>query len=551
MKKFILLLATFAIGIVIGIVAFADCSASDRSAPSSEITASSACGIAETRSGRVGGYLEEGIYTFKGIPYAKAERFMPPTAPDKWEGIRSSRAYGPTCPQTKRAGWQSDEMAFSFNWDDGFAGEDCLRVNVWTPGIADGKRRPVMVWLHGGGYSAGSGQELPSYDGANLARRGDVVVVTLNHRLNVLGFLDLSDYGEKYAHSGNVGLIDLVAALQWVRDNIESFGGDASNVTIFGQSGGGGKVSTLLATPAAAGLFHKAIVQSGSMLRTMESEYSRRIGRATLRNLGIGASEVDKIGSVPYERLLEAGEKAVAEVRAEAEKSGVSSFMFGWAPTVDGEVLPRQPFDPEAPAQSKDIPLIIGTTRHEFSMTTYVPALRQATEEQAVELLRRRYGDRTDEFLEAFAAAYPDYDPKDLIDFDGVFRPGALEQGRLKAAQQGAPVYMYLFCWESPVMDGILRSTHCMEIPFVFDNVVRHASMTGGGAEARALAAKMSDAWIHFARYGVPSAEGLPAWEPYDAERGATLLFNTECRMTYGHDRKLIELVREFPTRGF
>ncbi|MCM1150627.1 MAG: carboxylesterase/lipase family protein [Alistipes sp.] len=548
MKKITLLSAILAVAAIVvgaGVMTGRDAS------QSGEIEASSSCGIVRTCSGLVAGYHEDGIFTFKGIPYAKAERFMPPAAPDRWEGIRSSRAYGPACPQAERAGWQSDEMAFSFAWDDGYAGEDCLRANVWTPGIADGKRRPVMVWLHGGGYSAGSGQELPSYDGANLARRGDVVVVTLNHRLNVLGFLDLSSFGEKYARSGNVGLLDLVAALQWVHDNIEAFGGDASNVTIFGQSGGGGKVSTLLATPAAAGLFHKAIVQSGSMLRTMEAKYSRRIGRATVAKLGLRASEVDKIGDVPYERLLAAGQEAVAEVQAQARTEGISSFMFGWAPTVDGEVLPRQPFDPQAPAQSKDIPMIIGTTRHEFSMTTYVPALRRATEEQAVELLRRRYGDRTDEFLEAFAAAYPDYGPKDLIDFDAVFRPGALEQGRLKAAQQGAPVYMYMFCWESPVMDGILRSTHCMEIPFVFDNVVRHASMTGGGAEARALGAKMSDAWISFARCGVPSAGGLPEWEPYDAERGATLLFDAECKMTYNHDRELIALVREFPTRGF
>lgn len=205
-----------------------------------EIIASNSKAIAQTQSGQVAGYIENGVYIYKGIPYAKAERFMPPTAPDSWEGIRSSRAYGPTCPQAKRTGWYSDESAFSFNWDDGFPDEDCLRVNIWTPGVGDGKKRPVMVWLHGGGYAAGSGQELPSYDGTNLAKEGDVVVVTLNHRLNVLGFLDLSAFGGKYAQSGNVGLLDLVAALQWVNKNIEAFGGDPSNVTIFGQSGGGG-----------------------------------------------------------------------------------------------------------------------------------------------------------------------------------------------------------------------------------------------------------------------------------------------------------------------
>lgn len=230
--------------------------------PCDEISASSNIAVTQTQYGKVGGYLENNVFTFKGIPYAKAERFMPPTAPDQWKGIRSSRAYGPTCPQAERMGWQSDEQAFAFNWDDGFPGEDCLRVNIWTQGLKDGKKRPVMVWLHGGGYAAGSGQELPSYDGAALSRKGDVVVVTLNHRLNVLGFLDLSAYGGKYAQSVNVGLLDLVAALRWVNENIENFGGDPSNVTIFGQSGGGGKVSTLLATPSAKGLFQKAIVQS-------------------------------------------------------------------------------------------------------------------------------------------------------------------------------------------------------------------------------------------------------------------------------------------------
>lgn len=517
-----------------------------------EITASTEQGVVRTQSGQMAGYVENGIYIYKGIPYAKARRFMAPEAPDSWEGIRSSRAYGPTCPQTKRMGWYSDEQAFAFNWDDGFPDEDCLRVNIWTPGVNDGKKRPVMVWLHGGGYSAGSGQELPSYDGTNLARKGDVVVVTLNHRLNVLGFLDLSAFGEKYARSGNAGLLDLVAALQWVNKNITAFGGDPSNVTIFGQSGGGGKVSTLLATPSAKGLFHKAIVQSGSMLRTMDARYSRRIGQATLAELGIAPSRVDELANVPYDRLLAAGEKAVAKVRAEAEKEGaVSSFIFGWAPTVDGTVLPAQPFDPQAPAQSKDIPLMIGTTLHEFTTSTYVPAFRTLTEDQAREQLQKKYGNRTDEFIRAFAKTYPGYQPKDLIDVDFTFRPNAVEQARLKAVQGGAPVYMYLFAWESPVMDGILRSTHCMEIPFVFDNAVRHASMTGGGKEARALADKMSSAWIHFARTGNPNAEGLPQWDAYTPETGATMWFDNRCEVKNNHDKELLDIVRSFPVRGF
>lgn len=524
------------------------CQKNGRKTEVSEILTSEEATVVQTATGKVAGYIEQGIYTYKGIPYAKAERFMAPQPADSWEGVRSSRAYGPTAPQEVRKGWTSDELGFSFAWNDGFPGEDCLRANVWTPGINDGKKRPVMVWLHGGGYSTGSGQELPSYDGASLARKGDVVVVTINHRLNVLGFLDLSSFGEEYAASGNAGLLDLVAALEWVRDNAAAFGGDASNVTIFGQSGGGGKVSTLLATPSASGLFHKAIVQSGSMLRTMEQKWSSKIGEAVVAELG----GIDVVLTAPYEQLLAAGTKAIAKVRPEAEANGFASFIFGWAPTVDGNYLPAQPFDPQAPEQSKDIPVMLGTTIHEFSMSTYVPQLRTATKQAAVEYLRAtKFGDRTEEFVEIFEKTYPDYQPKDLFDTDITFRPSTIAQANVKVAQQGAPVYMYMFTWESPVMDGILRSTHCMEIPFVFNNADRHASMTGGSAEALKLADTMSQAWINFARTGNPDAKGLPHWPAYDPEEGAMMIFNNTCEVKYNHDKELMEFIRQFPTRGF
>ena len=516
----------------------------------SGILASSSVAVAQTANGKVAGYIQDGVTIFKGIPYAKANRFEAPVQADSWEGIRSCRQYGPVSPQGARAGWANDEIAFAFNWNDGVQGEDCLRLNVWTPAL-DSRKRPVMVWLHGGGYSAGSGQELPSYDGTSLAFAEDVVVVSINHRLNVLGFLDLSAYGEKYAKSANAGLLDIVASLKWVRDNIAAFGGDPSNVTIFGQSGGGGKVTTLLATPCAKGLFHKAIVQSGSMLRTMESKYSRKIGIATVRNLGLDASSIDKISEVPYGELLAAGEKAIAQVKAEADRDGVASFIFGWAPTVDGAVLPSQPFDPQAPAISADIPMIIGTTRHEFSMTTYVPALRNAGREEVIGILKGRYGEGTERFLELFAKAYPGSKPADMLDADFVFRPGAIEQALRKSLQGAAPVYMYMFNWESPVLDGILRSTHCMEIPFVFNNADRHASMTGGGAQAMELASKMSHCWAEFARCGKPSAEGLPEWEPFEAEKRAVMFFDNTCKMSYSHDKELMDFIRRYPTRGF
>ncbi|MBO4943473.1 MAG: carboxylesterase/lipase family protein [Muribaculaceae bacterium] len=530
----------------------ASCAPSQKSGDNNgtEIQAGSNDAIANTTYGKIAGFTQNGLYIFKGIPYAKANRFEAPTAPDSWEGVRSCRHFGPTSPQGKRSGWESDEIAFAFDWDDGYTGENCQRLNIWTPGLDDGKTRPVMVWLHGGGFAAGSGQELPGYDGANLSKNEDVVVVTLNHRLNALGFLDLSDFGDKYAKSGNAGMLDIVSALEWVRDNIVNFGGDPGNVTIFGQSGGGGKVGTLTGMPAAEGLFHKAIVQSGSMLRMMTSDNSRRIGRETAAILGLDKNNIGAIDTIPYEQLLAAGEKAIAKVKAEVGAEG-GAFIFGWAPTVDGDVLPEHPYGNEAPQQSRDIPMMIGTTLHEFTASTYVPALKNLSKEQIVENLRQRYGDNTDDFLKAFEKAYPDYAAIDLIDTDFTFRPSAVVQAGLKAGQDAAPVYMYLFSWESPVMDGRLRSTHCMEIPFVFANTDRHASMTGGGDDARRLGDIMSKAWANFARTGNPNTEDLPEWPAFTAENGATMVFDNECKVVNNHDKELLEVIHRMPVRGF
>ena len=447
----------------------------------------------QTGSGPVAGYIEDGVFTYKGIPYARAERFQPAVDPEPWTEVRASRAYGPTCPQGARTGWYDDDQAFAMHWDDGFPDEDCLRVNVWTSGIGDGGKRPVMVWLHGGGFSAGSGQEQIGYDGANLARDHGVVVVSLNHRLNALGFLDLSGFGAKYAASGNLGMTDIVKALEWVRDNIAAFGGDPANVTIFGQSGGGGKVCTLLAMPSAQGLFGKAVVESGSILEALPQKWSRRIGAATVRRLGINPSRIDEIAKVPYATLLEAYDAAVAEVRAEAEQDGelpanfLNQIIFGTRPVVDGDVLPEQPGSPSSMALSKDIPVIIGTTYHEFTR------------------------DRE----------------------DPIFKPLAVQQAADRAAAGCAPVYLYQFTWESPVLDGALGSTHCIEIPFVFDNVALHRTFTGGGADAVELGHRISRLWTNFAKTGVPSAEGIPAWEPYTAARPATMLLDIESKLSY------------------
>ena len=431
----------------------------------------------KTLSGPVAGYADGGVFIYKGIPYAKAERFAPAVDPDPWTDIRPSRAYGPTAPAPARAGWWSDDQAFTMHWDDGFHDEDCLRVNVWTGGINDGKKRPVMVWLHGGGFREGSGQELISYDGTNLARNHGVVVVSLNHRLNVLGFLDLSAFGAKYAHSGNLGMMDIVKALEWVRDNIANFGGDPSNVTIFGQSGGGGKVSTLMAMPSAKGLFSKAIVESGSITNLLSPKYSRRIGVATVANLGLTPSRIEEIATVPYDRLLAAYDAAMKKVVEEAKEDGayptniLDAILFGQVPVMDGEIIPSQPGTAEALALSKDVPVIIGTVYHEF------------TRDQE----------------------------------DPIFKPLALQQAQDRASAGCAPVYMYQFTWESPVLDGALGSTHCIEIPFVFDNVLLHRTFTGGGDDAVELGHRVSRLWTSFARTGKPEAEGMPVWEAWPA----------------------------------
>jgi len=446
----------------------------EKAAPAALETSAKATTV-QISSGPVAGYIDDGVYIYKGIPYAKAARFMTAEDPDPWTEVRASRAYGPTCPQDKRMGWYDDNQAFAMHWDDGFPDEDCLRVNVWTAGIKDGGKRPVMVWLHGGGFRAGSGQEQIGYDGTNLARDHGVVVVSLNHRLNALGFLDLSAYGAKYAHSGNLGMMDLVKALQWVRDNIAQFGGDPANVTIFGQSGGGGKVSTLMAMPSAKGLFNKAIVQSGSITQLMDPKYSRRIGAKTVEALHLNPSRIAEIEKVPYEQLLEAYNGAIAAVREEAQQDGafpeniLNAILFGQVPVVDGEIIPAQPASAEALALSKDIPVIIGTTYHEFTR------------------------DRE----------------------DPIFQPLALQQAADRTAAGCAPIYLYQFTWESPVLDGALGSTHCMEIPFVFDNVVLHRTMTGGSDEAAELGHRISRLWTNFAKTGTPEAEGIPTWESY------------------------------------
>lgn len=510
-----------------------------------QITTGSDVAVVATESGKVRGYVHGGVFTYKGIPYAEAARFEAPHRPKAWTNVRSSLTYGPVAPLLDPTTQVQDESEFAFNHSWGFTNEDCMRVNVWTPGINDGKKRPVMFWIHGGGFTSGSSQELPSYDGENLAKKGDVVVVSINHRLNILGYLDLSAYGEKFKYSANNSVLDMKSALEWVQKNISQFGGDPSNVTIFGQSGGGAKVNTLMAMPSAKGLFHKAINQSGSFRSNMlDKETTQSITAQVLKELNLSPNQIDSLQKVPFEKLAAAGKKAMNTVAAQLKAAGkpVGGFGLSWGPSVDGDLLPYQLFSDEAFKLSKDVPLLIGTVKNEF-MTSLFGGMSNASAEEVETYIKRTYGEKAEAFKAAVKKAYPnDTRPTDLIDVDTRFRPGAVVQANLKSDLNAAPVFMYLFTWQSPVMDGKFKAVHCIELPFCFNNIARCEEMTGGGKDAYVLADKMSQAWINFARIGNPNHKGLPSWPVYNAKNTSTMHLDTTCIVKPQLDKELFSL---------
>ncbi|MES2042692.1 MAG: carboxylesterase family protein [Pseudomonadota bacterium] len=491
--------------------------------------------IARCVAGRVAGYVEDDILTFKGIPYGAdtggTNRFRPPQPPRPWSGVRSARAYGPVAPQDKGTGRLNDEEAFVFQWNDSVEGEDCLRLNIWTPGLGDGRRRPVLVWLHGGGFAAGSGHDLPAFDGHALARRGDVVVVTLNHRLNLLGFLDLSHCAAAYAQSGNVGMLDIVAALQWIRDNIAQFGGDPSKVLLFGQSGGGAKVATLMGMPAARGLFHRAVVMSGSFAPCATPAKARRLSDLMLAELGVAPADVDRLQALPYADLRRASEAVLAW--ANPKPGGFLDVRhladtLGFAPVIDGVTVQASPDRADLPDLSVDVPMMIGTTLNEFFTGINHPEFEAMSEDDLVARVEAFVPGRGRAAIAAFRRRTPHASPFDLWSRIAAapIRQSAVDQARAKARHSRAPAYLYWFTWQTPVLDGRPRAFHCLDIPFMFANTDRCASMTGGNAQAAALSARVADALLAFARTGDPGHAGLPAWPPATAATAPTMIFD-------------------------
>ncbi len=482
---------------------------------------------AATTHGKLRGVeAANGIRTFKGIPYgastAGQNRFMPPVEPAKWSGVRDALEFGPSAPQREPgAPRRSSELAVAAA-NLPREGEDCLVLNVWTPAVADGGKRPVMVWCHGGGFASGSGSS-PLTDGTNLARHGDVVVVSLNHRLNALGFTYLGEQGSaEFAESGDVGMLDIVKALEWVRDNVGEFGGDPGNVTIFGQSGGGRKVATLLAMPAAHGLFHRAIIESGATIELVERDQAKRVARELAKQCGLEAPSPRQLQAVPLDRLMSA---YFATMRA----MNVDQMTMGFSPTVDGTVLPQHPFSPKAAPVSAGVPLMIGSTRTELTLQTDDAAF--ALDEAAMrERVHGLFGAASGKIVDIYEQANPGATASDLwflIASDHRYGAPVMKIAERRAALGQGAVYLYYFRWESPYDGGRLKSPHTIEIPFVFDNVAT-SRLTRDAPDAPALAEKVCDAWVAFARRGDPNTPKLPHWPRFDAAHRPTMVFNNE-----------------------
>jgi para-nitrobenzyl esterase len=488
--------------------------------------------IAETAFGKVRGIDNNGIKIFKGIPYGAntsgMNRFMPPVEPAKWAGVRDALQYGHSAPQSDPAAPQLSAEALTISGHGLPAeGEDCLVLNVWTPAVDSagdgGRERPVMVWCHGGGFATGSGSS-PDNDGANLARRGDVVVVTINHRLNVLGFANLSDFSADFAVSGDVGMLDIVQALKWVRANIAQLGGDPNTITIFGQSGGGRKVETLLAMPSAKGLFHRAIVESGAAVKVVDRDVAVRNAEQLLAKLGIDRKNVRSLQQLPVEKIMAAYFAVVKD------NPSVDPSFGGFSPTVDGKILPQHPFHPSASPVSADVPVMIGCTRTEMTLFSLNdPSAFSLNDADMRRRVKDLLGDHSTTMVDLYRKLNPGASPSDiyfLIASDYRYGAPTMIAAQRRAALGKGSVYLYYFTWETPVQGGRLKSPHTMEIPFAFDNVKISKRMTGGGADATALADKVSEAWIAFARTGDPNTPKLPHWPAYDAKDRATMVIN-------------------------
>ena len=487
--------------------------------------------VVSTPKGLLRGYYYDGVFNFKGIKYANAKRFHMPEPVEAWEGVKNALSWGFNCPTLRED--SRDETAYLDHryWPKN---ENCQYLNVWTTTIDDTAKKPVLLWIHGGGFADCSAIELLCADGEEMVGYGDVVMASLNHRLNILGFMDVSAFGPQYENSGNAGLADLVMALEWIRDNISCFGGDPGNVTIMGQSGGGGKVCALLQCTAADGLFHKAIVHSGIHARRARPtpETSKRIVEEMLKVLDIRPEEIEKLETVEYHDLVKAYSAVVPKLREE----GLAPD--GWAPLANGYYQGYARLDGFYEHALK-VPTMIGTCFSEFEKHPKQPEKYSLSEDEIVSLIRERYKDGADKMIDLFKKAYPEKNLLDLLVLDAEVRYGSLDHIQKRSAFEGsAPVYSYVFAQEFRNYDNGLTAFHCAELPYAFHTTSRVMVTQQDGVEK--LEDEMAGAWAAFCHTGDPNHKGLAEWPAFTKECPATMVFCDDSHARIGFDTELI-----------
>jgi para-nitrobenzyl esterase len=551
-RKFIQNLGAGAAGLTLGTSAISLASCSSPAAKKKEedgqvLFIGDNIALADTTYGKVRGFIMKDIYTFLGIPYGAnttgKNRFMPPQKPDPWKDVYPAVYWPNSAPQILNNFYADRYLAFTDYWHYDEISENCLGINVWTPGYKDNTKRPVLLWIHGGGFTSGNSIEHPEYHGENLSRKGDIVFCSLNHRLGPLGFANFAVAGgEKYAASGNVGMLDIVAALEWIRDNISNFGGDPNNVTIMGQSGGGAKVCLLTAMPSAKGLFHKAVALSGNILSGGKKDYSEKLGSYVLKEAGLSPSQIDKLQDMPWKDYYAIANKAGMKlIKENGITDAMATLMLGFGPVADGVYLPQQPF--YSGELSSDVPMIFCSTFYERSPSSFDSSLENITFDKAKELAKTTRGfgvslaDNPSNIIDAYAKNFPDKKPIEILSMAISNRQQVIAIADAKV-QQPAPVYLAWFGWNPPLFDGRLRAFHTMDIGFWFYNTDVQISHTGGGARPRNLAAKMSDALVQFMKTADPKGVGLPDWPKYTKANGETIILDDVIEVKNDPDRE-------------